>query len=671
MAEYSVDEGLVVGLRAKSDQKRNQQRLVTMKNAIPTENGARPLPAITWPVASGLSAADAKAMAWPYPQFVWIGRKLFLFGETAIYEINTTTWAATAVTVYDAAAPTVESINQFADDSKWSATGWTITEDVVGPPAVPGYATHTPGSETNLIQIHDNQASEIAQLKLYRVRIVVSSMTAGTVTPKIGATSGTAISSSGNHVQWIISPDDANPDNRAFALAPSSAFDGTITEASAKLVGDGVIAAGTGPWRHCTFGDIWFATNGTHLVYQIPSEGPYPRVAKTTITVNFVANHQGRLVVGGLTGGTYGANLHSYWTEIMDKWRVSGENDYRSALTTGKDIAFDKGWIAYSQPGGGAVDFPFVLLLAMLGWPSTSYYLGMKELIDSGVESGTLGLLPLRMGGECLDAAPLGGDLIVYTTNGVSKLDWTQGGYIETPLPQEGLAVRGAMNGDEREHVWLTKQGQLKRWTIGSGVDDLDLREHLGGLVPTAATGRVVVAFDSTERYYSIAGKPVVGSGTLDGLKGFWLTRTGLGGSDAVMPTTLLRHPGAASPYNGLLGLYQEPAVFGGVEIVNDTFDLGDRGTWEIIKVGLATNNATGTWNVSAYWRMNRSEAFAETTPLAPDDRGIAYVKCSGIEARVKVTCDIKAFGNLDRIDVYLQNTANGKIAVARIFDRI
>lgn len=642
MAEFTVDEGLVAGLRDRADQQRNQQRLAVLQGLLPTEQRLRQLPTPLWPL-DPLELDLDDILDFPHPQFMWCGKQLLLASEQALYRISDS-WVPTLSALYGADAPTVESANDFNPSTDWTpGAGWTISETA-------NTATHASGTAT-LAQQAVNQAVALVAGKLYRVRITISSYSGGTVTPSLGAAAGTAISGIGVHNQYIL----CSGSTPAITLTPTTSFVATISSISVMEVASITPTAGGGVWRHASFGeDIWFMTNGQSLIYSLPSEGGV-RVAQTRLLTNAVANANNRLVFGGMSGTHFST---AQWLEVMEKWRISGDSDYRRSVTTIKNQALDGSWFAYSQASGGAVDFPFVIFMAMFGYPSVAHYEGLREPIDTALEQADMGLFPLKNGGTILAAKNLGLDTIFYTTKGISRINWTETGPMEVDVVPTGVAGRGAMAGDDKVHVWCSKQGTLHRWQLGEGVEDLDKREFIS----TLEAANIVIDFDPIDRYFSIT----------DGKKGFWLSRTGLGGSDDVMPTSLLRFPGAAEPYDGLLGAADIAVTPGAAVVETDIFDAGERGTWEITKVGLATTDTDASgWTVTVLWRMNKGESFTAAAPVTVDDRGVAFVKAPGIEWKVRLEHPDRTKCDLDRIEIFFRNTATGKISVGNVWDRI
>lgn len=98
----------------------------------------------------------------------------------------------------------------FAADTDWTkGTGWTISG---------GTANKAAGTGSDLEQTN-NPVNGIT----YTLSFVVSSMTAGTLTPKVGGTAGTAISANGSHSEDIVSGGSG-----LLEFTADASFDGSI-----------------------------------------------------------------------------------------------------------------------------------------------------------------------------------------------------------------------------------------------------------------------------------------------------------------------------------------------------------------------------------------------------------------------------------------------------------
>jgi hypothetical protein len=119
--------------------------------------------------------------------------------------------------------PTEMILNgDFDSIAGWDSTGWTYSgqnKNVV-------HATTAPGNTSALEYV----PMTVNAGATYEVTFTVSGMTAGTVTPKVGNTSGAAMAFAGNSAQEITA---ANANGLKFI--PTAAFDGAIDAVSCAM----------------------------------------------------------------------------------------------------------------------------------------------------------------------------------------------------------------------------------------------------------------------------------------------------------------------------------------------------------------------------------------------------------------------------------------------------
>lgn len=144
-------------------------------------------------------------------------------------QVNYSSWIETANAAAGAATATRDVVvggdlvtnGEFASDTGWTkASGWTIGS---------GVAAHS-GAAGDL-----SQAVTIVEGQHYRVTFDVSSTTAGSVTPKLGGTSGTAITADATGITEIII---AGSDG-LLAFEADADFDGAVDNVVLKKVNSG------------------------------------------------------------------------------------------------------------------------------------------------------------------------------------------------------------------------------------------------------------------------------------------------------------------------------------------------------------------------------------------------------------------------------------------------
>jgi Concanavalin A-like lectin/glucanases superfamily len=138
------------------------------------------------------------------------------------------------------AFPNLELVSNggFNYDAYWTkGANWAISG---------GVATHTPGSTATLSQT----SFPIRNTRNYDITFTVSGRTAGTITPKVGATStGTTRSSNGTFTETIAAAGTAT-----LSFTPDTNFDGSINDVSVVpssglvMIDGDMETAGTGYW---------------------------------------------------------------------------------------------------------------------------------------------------------------------------------------------------------------------------------------------------------------------------------------------------------------------------------------------------------------------------------------------------------------------------------------
>lgn len=413
---------------------------------------------------------------------------------------------------------------------------------------------------------------------------------------------------------------------------------GTATALTYEATGDAAPATSSNPWELASFAEnVWFATNITNLAYCIPSNGT-PATKCEIIQAsgkwgcNSLANHNGRLVLGGVAG-TLPSTLSAFFAE----WLAM---DHSEHVTVQEGQTLGTNCLVYSEMGGGARDVPFFAFMSMFhkkggSTADAAPTAAVLGLIKTRFDEGAIGFYPLRSEGAIVRLLPLGNNLVAYTTSGVYLCRYTEAGYIDEEVLNIGVRYAGHVGGNEREHLFITQQNDLYRWREGQGIEKLNYAEYISTM--TAAS--VVICHDPDEGYFTIA----------DGTRCFTLTLTGFAKTDCIIPSSLAR----LQNYTGLAGTPINEAGTVPASLTTDLFDGGYRSVHEITYVNIATaETGTNDWAIEVGWRMNKHDAITWTTAIDFDDRGKARVNVSGIEFQIRLTADDRTKVDLDRIDI-------------------
>jgi hypothetical protein len=286
-----------------------------------------------------------------------------------------------------------------------------------------------------------------------------------------------------------------------------------VTPANTKAITAG------GTWHFAAFQDNWFLTNGTTLVFKIPSATSSKTLATTTTTVQSLVNHGDRLILGGLeSNGQSPWFSGTRWTNLFTHWRKT--NPGTRYLTD--TMAFDSSWIVWGQPAGGDKDIPFHALMCMLGVFGTAAYDKFLAQILHFIEQGSIGMAPLRNPGTIRKVVSTGDKLLGFGIHSASVLIPEELGFAEREALQVSVAGRGAAAGN----VFVDTQGGI--W---QDFKNLNFSCWMARLYPAS----IVVSHDTWTNCYWIT----------DGTYCYVLTEAGkLGGPMSIKPTSLFRHGG-------------------------------------------------------------------------------------------------------------------------------
>jgi len=137
-----------------------------------------------------------------------IGARKVFFAKTADFYAN-------YVDVTNNELADLATNGTFAADTDWTkGTGWTISA---------GKANKSAGSASDLAQT----PSKIVENQAYYLTFTVSSRTAGSITPKVGGTSGTARSTNATFSEYVVAGSDGT-----IKFSADATFDGKIDDVS-------------------------------------------------------------------------------------------------------------------------------------------------------------------------------------------------------------------------------------------------------------------------------------------------------------------------------------------------------------------------------------------------------------------------------------------------------
>lgn len=388
------------------------------------------------------------------------------------------------------------------------------------------------------------------------------------------------------------------------AFAASSAL-------TRNLRAGGTTTIGLGSAWHCeTFLDMFWATNGTSLVYKIPSDDGDMYV-DNALTVQAIGRHDYRVLFGGLSGAWLSG---ARWSTVFEAWRET----HHGQLFVHDNISANASYVVWSEGGGGSMDVPFYAFAASLGLLGDSVFDTAEEVIADAVERGEIGLQPIRKVSTIRQLKQLGNRVIVYGDDGISELRPIEGGFQEELIADFGVGGRTCVGGDTRGHLIVTNDGQLYTWFANQ---DAPERKGYQQYLSDLSMPRVVVSYDPIEKYFWIT----------DGWNGYVYTRTGLGGPMNTRPSCLFR-----DDTYGLVGVYTTPTTLQW-DFETCKFDLSERdfkhiaglqlhgSGWEVARARVKGNASVNGREIAIPW--------AQFNPS-----GVSYPSMSFIEASLE--CD-------------------------------
>lgn len=373
----------------------------------------------------------------------------------------------------------------------------------------------------------------------------------------------------------------------------------------------GTTTIGLGSAWHCeTFLDMFWATNGTSLVYKIPSDDGDMYV-DNALTVQAIGRHDYRILFGGMAGTWFNG---SRWAKVFSAWRETT----RGQAFVHDNISANATYVMWSEAGGGSVDVPFYSFAASLGLLGDAGFDAAEEVIADAVERGEIGLQPIRKVSSIRQLKQLGNRVIVYGDDAISELRPVEGGFQEELIADFGVGGRTCVGGDTRGHLIVANDGQLYTWYANQ---DMPERKGYSQYLSELQMPRVVVSYDPIERYYWIT----------DGLLCYVYTRTGLGGSMNIRPSCLFK-----DDTYGLVGVYTTPTTLQWA-FETSKFDLGERDFKHIAAMQLhGTNYNTARARIKGNYGVGQAAKSISWAQF--NQNGVSYPSMSFIEASVE--CD-------------------------------
>jgi hypothetical protein len=320
---FLLDKPFQEGLRAKAQASKAGPGLVVCRNAVPTPDGAVPaltgLTSLPGALTTEIFTTLGVTRAFPSPQILRGRAKTFLCLPTALYTLNETTWASTALRPIST-TPTNLLTNGSLETSMtgWSgAASWEWQYEPETLPAFKGHLRHISGA------VAASQSSVVTSGHTYYVSLqAVSDLSSSTLTVKLGTAS------------------------LAFTLTNQPrAYSGYITANGVDL--EITVSGGSNPaftnvelyevqsipsgglWQLADFGEVFVLANGACTLFVTNySQGGFTQqrcFIDTLLNPNTVTNMRGRLLMGGFQGAdSWAAAWDTFWGTVASAAGTTG-----------------------------------------------------------------------------------------------------------------------------------------------------------------------------------------------------------------------------------------------------------------------------------------------------------------------------------------------------------
>ena len=386
------------------------------------------------------------------------------------------------------------------------------------------------------------------------------------------------------------------------------------TPASTKAI----VGTGTSIWHYADMGrsQMWF--NGVETIIYFPDYNA-KYLVDDTVGVKTGCYHRGRVVMGDLNS-FFTSTWQTYLTDLAEE----NLDDEYTMTNYGNQVWF-------SEPGGGDVLWPFSLALAKQGrvddgfhndTADSSIHKNFPMMMENWKRNGG-GIITMEWAGDVLCTLPLGKFCMVYGDKGISALYPAQGTYGMETVMHTGIAGRGAVAGDDQQHVFPDEDGYL--WTIDAQLktQKLDYHEFFDS---TFIANNPVITYDPTDGEFFIARLA----------EGYLLTRSGLS-RVYQSPTAIIHQPttglSATKPY----GVFADNNLGQDALIKTDLFDFGATGMKTIKAIELGSRIGDNGASVTMSYRTDMDDNMNSGTETNVDDTGRATLNVSGIEFQMEV----------------------------------
>ena len=206
----------------------------------------------------------------------------------------------------------------------------------------------------------------------------------------------------------------------------------------------------TGKWDLAGFeSETWFATNGVNLIFKLPTYSPV--LLADGVTCATLCNNKDILYLCGLAGTWFS---QTRFTKLLGIWRAKNRG-FMSDQTAWSDK-----WVMYSRKAD--IDNPFLYTMLSVGAFGNATFDRFESEIHALIKNGDIGFVSTKTVGSPGASLGLGDGIRVYSTSCVTTITPADGEY-RAEYDYGSNIKEFALSGDDREHAWISGDGQIGR----------------------------------------------------------------------------------------------------------------------------------------------------------------------------------------------------------------
>ncbi len=267
------------------------------------------------------------------------------------------------------------------------------------------------------------------------------------------------------------------------------------------------ITAG-GAWHVADFHKTFVAANGSCMVWKSDWVNS-SRIYATASGPGTVCGYKGRLIAGGFNNSFFNNEVDTYINTMLTMATSYWGHNKDETLASG----FGENWVYWSNIG--ELDllryfFPDIAASGVEGDAAVTTLASRYGSTDRfslwDLKKNQFGFMPMEWAGKVHQVKPMRDFVLVYGEGGVSAIiphsepQPTFG--LEEQVLQVGISQRGAVGGDNKQHLFIDNTGFA--WMIDSKLQltQLDYREFFE---PMLEDDNLLITFSARDREFHIA----------------------------------------------------------------------------------------------------------------------------------------------------------------------